>query len=263
MVSRPSQRASATKPMRRRTAPRTRISAVVSWRRRSRPVSRITRPARRSVMTTSAATSPKPASSITVLAVEDACREKNRASRSTAPKSPTEAPEITSWPNVLLVSPASLSTGITRPSEVASRMMASSSGLPTRPSAPIPDPDIRARPIETRNARPVSFRIRPRSRSKDISMPARKRRNARPMSERIWTGRSTRSQPISEGPSTMPARISTTTAGNRSAGKSPSVKGAAKATAVTSSRSPKETSGNEGPPHGAASITAGRSVLGP
>src|SRR4051794_35700662 len=63
------------------------------------------------------------------------------------------------------------------------------------------------------------------------------------MSARIWTGRSTRTQPRTEGPRTIPTTISRTTDGTRSLGAQPSASGTAAATAVMISRLVKDTSG--------------------
>ena len=61
-------------------------------------------------------------------AVPDASREKKSDSRMTVAKSAIVAPAITSWPNVEPTSPASLSTGMTTPSEVAESTIATNSG---------------------------------------------------------------------------------------------------------------------------------------
>ena len=60
--------------------------------------------------------------------------EKNSDSRMIAPKSAIEPAARTSWPNLLPLSPASLSTGMITPSEVAQRTIATSSGVSTRPA---------------------------------------------------------------------------------------------------------------------------------
>ena len=61
--------------------------------------------------------------------------EKNSESRITAPKSAIDAAARTSCPNRLVSSPTSLSTGMITPSEVPQRMIATSSGVSTRPAA--------------------------------------------------------------------------------------------------------------------------------
>ena len=52
-----------------------------------------------------------------------------------APKSAIDAAAMISWPNVEEISPASLSTGTITPSDVAHRMIATSSGVSTSPPA--------------------------------------------------------------------------------------------------------------------------------
>ena len=69
-----------------------------------------------------------------------------------APKSAIEAAETISWPNVDEISPASLSTGTITPSEVAQRMIATSSGVCTRPAALSPKPTTTA--IANESAKP-------------------------------------------------------------------------------------------------------------
>src|SRR4051794_22975115 len=78
------------------------------------------------------------------------------------------------------------------------------------------------------------------------------------MSARIWTGRSTRTQPRTEGPRTIPTTISRTTDGTRNRGAQPSASGTAAATAVTISRLVKETSGTAASA-GAGGMTGRRS----
>ena len=58
-----------------------------------------------------------------------------------APKSAIDAAATISWPNVDEISPASLSTGTSTPSEVAQRMIATSSGVSTSPPAVEPERD--------------------------------------------------------------------------------------------------------------------------
>src|SRR5438309_2311988 len=70
---------------------------------------------------------------------------------------------------------------------------------------------------------------------------------------RIWTGRSTRTQPSIAGPTTIPATISRTTPGSRRRGTRPSANGAANAIAATASKLTKETAGiSRGAPGSAA-----------
>ena len=61
--------------------------------------------------------------------------EKNSDSRTIAAKSAMLAAASALWPTWLWTWPASLSTGTTRPSEVADSAIASSSGCDTQPAA--------------------------------------------------------------------------------------------------------------------------------
>ena len=61
--------------------------------------------------------------------------EKNRVSRMIAPKSAIEPAAMASWPKVDEISPASLSTGMITPSEVAQSTTATNSGVSTSPAA--------------------------------------------------------------------------------------------------------------------------------
>jgi hypothetical protein len=71
---------------------------------------------------------------------------------------------------------------------------------------------------------------------------ARPPERASPKSDSTWSGRSTRTQPSTEGPSTIPATISSTTDGNRSLGARPTSSGTAKATAATTTTPANESS---------------------
>ena len=79
-------------------------------------------------------------SSATRVPVPDSLVEKKRERSTIAAKSATEAAATTVWPRALSSRPASLSTGTTRPSEVADRATASSTGLLTQPAASSPPP---------------------------------------------------------------------------------------------------------------------------
>src|SRR5262249_32263912 len=67
-----------------------------------------------------------------------------------------------------------------------------------------------------------------------------------------WIGASRSTQPRTDGPTTMPATISSTTAGTRARGASPNSSGIANATAATTNRLDRDTSGVMGglPPSG-------------
>ena len=238
ITSRPSCSATAAKPMNRTSAARTRICAVVSWRRSRSARMRTERSAPR---TTKKTTIPRSASAPSSSSVDPAppSPEKNRVSRMIAPKSAIEAAETISWPNVDEISPASLSTGTITPSDVAQRMIATSSGVCTRPAVLSPNPTTTATPNESAKPSAVSRSTRPRSFSNSISSPARKSTKARPISAITAIDWSTSTMPSTDGPTTMPATISSTTEGSRRLGTSPSTKGAANATATTIKRSPK------------------------
>ncbi len=164
-------------------------------------------------------------------------------SRITEAKSAIEEAAMVSWPSDVDTSPASLRTGTTSPSEVAHRVMARNTGLWITPAVWRPSPNTRPRLSEA--AKPMRDMVRnlPFSRAGSISRPARNSSMARPSRARIWMGMSSRAQPSTEGPMTMPATISSTTEGRRSRGASPRSKGAAKAMAPTSIRPVNETSG--------------------
>jgi len=82
------------------------------------------------------ATSPANAPSTTILApVLPPEEEKNSDSSTIAVKSAMLAAASAVWPTWLCTWPASLSTGTTRPSAVAERMSAISSGCDTHPAA--------------------------------------------------------------------------------------------------------------------------------
>ena len=69
--------------------------------------------------------------------------EKNSDSSTIAAKSATVAAAIAVCPTSVSTCPASLSTGTIRPSDVADKAMASSSGRPTQPAAAKPAPAAR------------------------------------------------------------------------------------------------------------------------
>ena len=153
-----------------------------------------------------------------------------------------DAPAMASWPNGDSARPLSLSTGMTTPSDVAESMIATRSGERTKPAACSPSPATSAIPKETTKPSPLTRSRRPRRRSKSTSSPAIRSRNASPIRFMTCTGPSTSAQPSTCGPTTIPSRISSTTAGNRRRGTSPSASGAAKATAATTARFVKLTS---------------------
>jgi len=110
------------------------------------------------------------------VAVEPDSREKNSESRMTVAKSAIVPAAITSWPNVEPISPASLRTGTSTPSEVAESTIAMNSGCEARPPAFSSSPTTMA--IASDSAKPVdaSRSTRPRNLSNSISSPARNSR---------------------------------------------------------------------------------------
>jgi len=135
MDSRPNRPASTVNATSSRTAKRTLISAVVSCSRTSTWPSRTDRAAPETTMpvtATSPANAPRTTTLAPVLPPEE---EKNRDSSTIAVKSATLAAARAVCPTWLCTWPASLSTGTTRPSAVAERMIATSSGAGTHPAA--------------------------------------------------------------------------------------------------------------------------------
>ena len=80
-------------------------------------------------------------------------------------KSATDAAAMTSWPKVLSLRPASLSTGMTTPSEVAERTIARKSASSTTPVTESSTPMASAIANETTKPPAATPAIRPRRRS--------------------------------------------------------------------------------------------------
>jgi hypothetical protein len=148
-----------------------------------------------------------------------------------APKSAIDPAATTSWPNRDAISPASLSTGMITPSDVAERITATSSGVSARPPAFSARPARTAIPKDRSQPPPATRRRRPRSLSNSTSRPARKRRKTSPIVASTEIVSSISTHPSPAGPIAIPAVISSTTAGRRTLGKKPSRNGAANATA--------------------------------
>ena len=147
MVSSPACSASTTRPTSSSTASRTRISAVVSCSRSRTLPSRIDRPARLRTTATATTRPPKRTSSPSRVPVLPPDMENSRLSSTIAQKSAIVAPAMVACPKGLSACPASFSTGTTRPSEVADKAMASSSGDPVQPTP------VKASPAATPRAR--------------------------------------------------------------------------------------------------------------
>ena len=239
ITSKPSSLAIAANPTKSTMAARTRIWAVVSWSlSRSRLMRKECSAPRTAPKTTTASTASAPRSKS--VDPTPPSPEKKRVSRMIAPKSAIDAAATMSWPKGDEISPVSFSTGTITPSEVAQRMIATSSGVWTSPAADSPKPTTTAIAKETMNASAVRRRIWPRSFSNSISRPARNSTKPSPINASTSMVWSTSTMPSNDGPTTMPATISSTTDGNRTRGNRPSRNGAAKATATTIRRSLKD-----------------------
>ena len=100
-----------------------------------------------------------------------------------APKSAIEAAAMISCPNVDEISPASLSTGTSTPSEVAHRMIATSSGVSTRPAALSPSATTTAIPNE--RAKPsAASRSDPAAQLVELDLEARQEQHEREPDQR-------------------------------------------------------------------------------
>ena len=159
--------------------------------------------------------------------------EKNSDRSTNAPNSATDAAAITSWPKSVTVSPASLSGTMMTLSDVATTITAISTGDSDRPAAEASPPT--PNPSTQEIAKPPSARrmLRPRRRSRSISIPARKSSIARPTSEKTCSAPSTCAQPRRWGPTATPNRISSTMLGTSRHGASARSTGAAKAISAT------------------------------
>ena len=237
IVSRPSELAAAASAIRSTNAPRTRICAVVSC---SRTSAAETRPSRRPPASTNAVTSHghrepaeqrEPRAGAARVAREEqredddraevgdrgagdhglAERRRRAARRPSAPARPRRATSRAASPR-----PASRSPPGRRPRSSRRR----------RPRAP---PTARSRCRPPRSARRGSA-------ARSISRPARNSRKASPISARTAPPRPPPPSRGRPGRSTMPATISSTTAGSRRRGTSPSASGAANAISATARR---------------------------
>ncbi len=240
--------ARARKPTSSRMAPLTRISAVVSCRRSRVADRRFERPAPATVIPPTAARTTNPPRSTSLAAVLVASREKNSDSRTTVAKSATDEAAIVSWPSGDAASPASFKTGTMSPSDVAESVIATSSGRCTIPMPSRAALKRSASPNETTNPTSDVVRNRPLNRDGSTSRPARNSSIVTPRSDRIRIGVSRWTHPRTEGPMTMPATISRTTAGRRRRGRRPRSNGAPNAAAATSVSPVNDTSGISRPP---------------
>jgi hypothetical protein len=179
----------------------------------------------------------------------DPSPEKKSVSRITAAKSATVPPAITSCPNPDALTPASFSTGTISPSDVAVSAIPINSGESTSPTPASSRPTTSARPSEIAN--PIAGRRSscPRRCARSTSRPARNSRKASPITARTDTSRSSCTQSSTDGPTTIPATISSTTAGSRTFGKRPRSSGTANAIADTMTSPLKEMSGTSASQH--------------
>src|SRR6266536_3244499 len=233
--------ATATNPTSSTIAIRTRISAVVSCSRVSSALTPIDTFSRDSPSATAATSSTSPPTSTSLTAMPLPLSEKKNDSSRIAPKSATDAAATTSWPRSRSSWPASFRIGTTRPSEVADSATASRNGLRTYPAAWKASPAITPIPTLIRKPVPASRSSGPRSRFRSSSAPARKSRNASPSSASTPIGVSNFTQPSTDGPTTMPATMATTSAGIRARGARLTSSGAASAISATTSSPPNDT----------------------
>ena len=147
---------------------------------------------------------------------------KKSESRMIAPKSAIEPAAITSWPSVEPLSPASLSTGISTPSEVATSAIATSSGASTSPPPSGRPPTTQRERERQREARARRAEAPARAAARSRSRGRRGRAGTRARASRstaIVSSIST--QPSTLGPTTIPATISSTDRGQPHAREQP------------------------------------------
>src|SRR6516162_8729996 len=220
IASNPRWVATAPRPTTSSIDSRMRIWAEVSASLLSVRVIHIERSMRSVAMTTRTAKTPSSDSSSSLGPRAVARPEKKRESKTTELTSPSEAPAIANWPTGRSATPASFRIGMIIPSDVAMRMIPTSTVLSTTPAAcnaplmpkastalrPIPNPARRARG--------------PRKWRTSISRPAMKSRNASPIVDTSRTAWSGCTRPSTAGPSTA-TRLSKFIAGTLRAASRP------------------------------------------
>ena len=160
--------------------------------------------------------------------------EKNIDSATIEPNSATEHAATTNVPACVSRMPASFSTGTTIPSDVADRMIASSSGsmitsvLPSGTREPEPDDQRRDEADEPELATAARAACRSRARGRRGTAGAPRRAG-----EKTVMTVSSATQSSSAGPITIPAAISSTDDGMGSDGTRPRSSGTATATTIT------------------------------
>ncbi len=151
------------------------------------------------------------------------------------PNSPATPAARVYGPSGVSSSPASRRIGISVPIAVVQSATPISRVESTNPVAWSTPAIASASPSEITQPTPPSLAGRPRIRSKSISMPARKKRNARPVAARKSTIVPGSTIFSTCGPTRIPAMISTTTTGTRTErGMSTSSGAAAAITTITS-----------------------------
>ena len=236
IASNPRWVATAPRPTTSSIDSRTRIWAEVSASLLIILVIHIERSIRSAAMTTRTTRTPSSDSNSSLGAMAVARPEKKRESRTTGQTSPSEAPAIANWPTGRSARPASSRMGTIKPSDVARRMIPTSSGLSTTSAACSTIPMIRASSALRQSASAARRARGPRKWRTSISRPARKSRNASPIvntSRTAWSG-FTRSS--TAGPSTIPATISSTGPGTGTRGTAARISGTAAAIASTATR---------------------------
>ena len=157
-------------------------------------------------------------------------------SSSSEPNSPTDADTTTSWPNSVVISSASRSTGTSTPSVLATRHSASSRTSAPEDTARSPNATGTASTADTPKAEPASRNVGPRNRSGLTSWPARNSRNPSPSRYSTSAAPRARTSPSTCGPTTMPATTSSTTGGTSRCGTSRASSGATNAATATKRR---------------------------
>ena len=109
---------------------------------------------------------------------------------------------------------------------------------------------------DTSQPAPASFAVRPRTVSGSISIPAMKKRNARPKSESVSSTASGCARSSTWGPTMIPARISVTTIGTRTRDGKSASSGASAATASTTTTVSREMSTRSASARGEGQVSA-------
>ena len=152
--------------------------------------------------------------------------------------SPATPAARTNGPSGVSSSPASRSTGISVPIAVVESATPTSTAESTKPTACSSIAAPSAIAIDSSQPAAASRAGAPRMRSKSISIPPTKKRNASPTSLRNSTAPSGFAKPSSCGPTRIPSAISATTAGARRRFGRSTISGASAAATRTISSEP-------------------------